>query len=153
LRIWIDAQLSPGLAPWIAERFRIETRAVRDFGLRQAKDDAIYGAAREAGVIVMTKDAHGGDITLGVGNSRCAALVKDRSGLLETARRALGARAGFGRGFGVGNRRCSARSISPICPAHIRQMMSGKSESPIRRSAMVRPAESKSAAQATRGEW
>ena len=57
MTIWIDAQLSPTLAPWITERFRIETRAVRDLGLRDAKDRVIYQAAREAGVIVMTKDA------------------------------------------------------------------------------------------------
>jgi predicted nuclease of predicted toxin-antitoxin system len=57
LTIWIDAQLSPDLAPWITERFQIEARAVRDLGLRHAKDHVIYRAAREAGVIVMTKDA------------------------------------------------------------------------------------------------
>jgi predicted nuclease of predicted toxin-antitoxin system len=57
LTIWIDAQLSPTLAAWITERFQIETRAVRDLGLRDAKDRVIYQAAREAGVIVMTKDA------------------------------------------------------------------------------------------------
>ena len=41
----------------MAERFRIETHAVRDFGLRQAKDRVIYQAAHTAGVVVMTKDA------------------------------------------------------------------------------------------------
>ncbi len=57
MTIWIDAQLSPDLAPWITERFRIEARAVRELGLRHAKDRVIHEAAREAGVIVMTKDA------------------------------------------------------------------------------------------------
>jgi len=55
--IWIDAQLSPDLSPWITEHFRIDARAARDLGLRDAKDVEIYLAAREADAIVMTKDA------------------------------------------------------------------------------------------------
>ena len=54
--IWIDAQLSPVLARWIRETFRIEAQAVRDLGLRNAKDPVIFKAAREAGVVVMSKD-------------------------------------------------------------------------------------------------
>ena len=57
MRIWIDAQLSPALAPWISEHFQIETQAIRDLGLRHAKDHVVFRAAREAGVIIMTKDA------------------------------------------------------------------------------------------------
>jgi predicted nuclease of predicted toxin-antitoxin system len=57
LTIWIDAQLSPDLAPWLMERFRIEARAIRDMHLRGAKDREIYEAARRAGAVVMTKDA------------------------------------------------------------------------------------------------
>ncbi len=56
VRIWIDAQLSPGLARWIRETFGIDARAVRDVGLRNAKDPVIFKAAREAGVVVMSKD-------------------------------------------------------------------------------------------------
>jgi predicted nuclease of predicted toxin-antitoxin system len=54
--IWIDAQLSPALASWIRETFRIEAQAVRDLGLRNAKDPIIFKAARKAGVVVMSKD-------------------------------------------------------------------------------------------------
>ena len=54
--IWVDAQLSPGLARWIRDTFDIDARAVRDLGLRNAKDPAIFKAAREARVIVMSKD-------------------------------------------------------------------------------------------------
>lgn len=54
--IWVDAQLSPGLARWIRDTFGIDARAVRDLGLRNAKDPAIFKAAREAAVIVMSKD-------------------------------------------------------------------------------------------------
>ncbi len=56
VRIWIDAQLSPGLARWIRETFGIDAQAVRDVGLRSAKDPAIFKAAREARVVVMSKD-------------------------------------------------------------------------------------------------
>jgi predicted nuclease of predicted toxin-antitoxin system len=55
--IWLDAQLSPGLAPWIQATFGIETLALRDLGLRDATDRAIFEAARTAGAIVMTKDS------------------------------------------------------------------------------------------------
>ena len=54
--IWIDAQLAPALARWIRETFGIEAQAVRDVGLRNAKDPVIFKAAREARVVVMSKD-------------------------------------------------------------------------------------------------
>jgi predicted nuclease of predicted toxin-antitoxin system len=57
LTIWIDAQLSPDLARWITEQFRVEAQAVRDVHLRDAKDREIFEAARRAGAVVMTKDA------------------------------------------------------------------------------------------------
>jgi predicted nuclease of predicted toxin-antitoxin system len=56
MRFWIDAQLSPQLAPWIAEHFDVEAMAVRDLGLRDATDQVIFDAARQAQAIVMTKD-------------------------------------------------------------------------------------------------
>lgn len=55
--LWVDAQLSPYLAPWIAENFGIEVQTLRDLGLRDARDREIYMAARNAGAIVMTKDS------------------------------------------------------------------------------------------------
>ena len=54
--LWIDAQLSPALARWIQETFQIEAYSIRDLGLREAKDLAIFNAAREDGVVVMSKD-------------------------------------------------------------------------------------------------
>lgn len=53
---WIDAQLSPQLAPWLAVRFGVTAQAVRDLGLRDATDRAIFDAARAAGAVVITKD-------------------------------------------------------------------------------------------------
>ena len=55
--LWIDAQLSPALAPWIAQHFGIEAYSVKWMGYRNATDSAIFQAAREASVAVVTKDA------------------------------------------------------------------------------------------------
>jgi len=57
MTIWVDAQLSPRLAAWIEDRFGIPTFAVRELGLRDAPDIGIFRAAREAGAVVLTKDA------------------------------------------------------------------------------------------------
>ena len=54
--LWIDAQLSPYLAPWLASEFNVEVKPVRELGLRDAGDRDIFLAAREAGTVVMTKD-------------------------------------------------------------------------------------------------
>ena len=56
MKLWLDAQLSPRLAHWLADRFRLEVTCVRDVGLRDAGDEEIYLAAREANAVVMTKD-------------------------------------------------------------------------------------------------
>ncbi len=55
--IWLDAQLSPALAPWIQANFEVEARALRDVGLRDSTDREIFRAAQVAGAIVMTKDS------------------------------------------------------------------------------------------------
>lgn len=55
--LWIDAQLSPALALWIPVHFAVEAVAVRDLGLRHAKDAEIFRAARGADAIVVTKDS------------------------------------------------------------------------------------------------
>lgn len=57
MTIWIDAQLSPALAPWIIQTFGIAAVALRDIGLRDATDRQIFLAAKEQSTIVMTKDA------------------------------------------------------------------------------------------------
>ena len=55
--IWLDAQLSPTLAPWIETTFSVSTVALRDIGLRDAMDEDIFRAAKVAGAVVMTKDS------------------------------------------------------------------------------------------------
>lgn len=53
---WIDAQLSPALAPWLGSAFDISALALRDLGLRDATDREIFLAARREGATVVTKD-------------------------------------------------------------------------------------------------
>lgn len=55
--IWLDAHLSPALAPWIHATFGLEALALRDVGLRDSTDREIFRAAQVAGAIVMTKDS------------------------------------------------------------------------------------------------
>ena len=55
--IWVDAQISPRIARWIAGSFPVDAYAVRDLGLRDAPDLQIFAAARRADAIVLTKDA------------------------------------------------------------------------------------------------
>ncbi|MBI5751448.1 MAG: DUF5615 family PIN-like protein [Hydrogenophilales bacterium] len=57
MKFWLDAQLPPSLAVWLAETFSVEAAALRDIGLRDASDQEIFYAARQAGAVVMTKDS------------------------------------------------------------------------------------------------
>ena len=57
MTIWIDAQLSPAIAEWIGINFSVTAVAVRDLGLRDATDRAIFFAARAASAILITKDS------------------------------------------------------------------------------------------------
>jgi len=54
--VWIDAQLSPTLASWLATEFGVEAFSARYLNLTRAGDRQIYAAAREANAVVMTKD-------------------------------------------------------------------------------------------------
>jgi len=55
--IWIDAQMSPVIAAWVAVNFPVKALAVRDVGLRDAEDREIFLEARKQSAIVMTKDS------------------------------------------------------------------------------------------------
>ncbi len=55
--LWLDAHLSPAVALWLRMRFDLEAIPVRDLGLREAEDEDIFAAAKQAGVVVMTKDS------------------------------------------------------------------------------------------------
>lgn len=56
MTFWIDAQLSPALAPWLHERFGVDAYSVKRLGYRDATDRAIFVAARAASAVVLTKD-------------------------------------------------------------------------------------------------
>lgn len=56
MTLWLDAQISPRLCPWIARRFAVEAVHVRDLTLREAEDSEIFDRARAAGVVLFTKD-------------------------------------------------------------------------------------------------
>ena len=57
MTVWIDAQLSPALALWLTDTFaEVEAFSVKFLGLRDAEDEEIFQAAREAEAVVMTKD-------------------------------------------------------------------------------------------------
>jgi predicted nuclease of predicted toxin-antitoxin system len=55
IRIWVDAQLPPGIADWISERFDVEARAVRTLFLKDSSDLALFGAALARDAIILTK--------------------------------------------------------------------------------------------------
>jgi predicted nuclease of predicted toxin-antitoxin system len=57
VKIWIDAQLPPTLAGWLTDTFAVEAFALRDLGLRDAKDIEIFAAAQIENAIIMTKDS------------------------------------------------------------------------------------------------
>lgn len=56
VKLWLDAHLSPALAPWIASQFQCEVWPVRDLGLREALDREIFERARDANAVLITKD-------------------------------------------------------------------------------------------------
>ena len=64
MNIWIDAQLSPRLARWLAVTFQVDCVHVRDLGLREAEDPQIFERARQPGLVVMTKDEDFVDLVL-----------------------------------------------------------------------------------------
>lgn len=56
MKIWVDAQLPPAIANWISQNFNVEAVAVRELNLREATDQEIFTAARNASAVVITKD-------------------------------------------------------------------------------------------------
>lgn len=67
MTVWLDAHLSPALAPWLESSFGLTAVAVRDLGLREALDPPIFAAAKAAGAAVLTKDADFADMVTRLG--------------------------------------------------------------------------------------
>ena len=57
MNVWVDAQLSPALAPWLSLVCpELEAFSLKRLGLRDASDLEIFQAARQAEALVITKD-------------------------------------------------------------------------------------------------
>jgi len=56
MKVWIDANLSPALAPWLTQQFGIEAVSAERLGLVKSADLEIFLKAREADVVILTKD-------------------------------------------------------------------------------------------------
>lgn len=54
--VWLDAQLSPALAPWLCEQFGVDASSLVRLGLRDATDPELFERARAAGAVLLTKD-------------------------------------------------------------------------------------------------
>ena len=67
MTFWLDAQLSPAMPAWIKQRFGIDTFHLAELGLRDAEDLAIFQAARQANVVLVTKDVDFEELVLRLG--------------------------------------------------------------------------------------
>ena len=56
LRVWVDAQLPPALARWLASDYGAQAAHVAELDLLTARDQTIFDRARAADVVVVTKD-------------------------------------------------------------------------------------------------
>ena len=56
MTLWIDAQLSPSLAPWVTASFGYDCFSAKYLNLRDAADTTIFWEARKANATVITKD-------------------------------------------------------------------------------------------------
>ena len=57
MKFWVDAQLPPLLAVWLSEQFHVEAFSLRELGLRDAADAAIFQAAQQQGIVIISKDS------------------------------------------------------------------------------------------------
>ena len=55
--LWLDAQLPPQTAAWLRDERRVDAKALRELGLRDAGDREIFDAAQANNVILLSKDA------------------------------------------------------------------------------------------------
>ena len=58
MKFWVDAQLPPQLAEWLAVEFQVEANSLRDLGLRDAADLDIFHQARQRGIVLISKDSN-----------------------------------------------------------------------------------------------
>jgi predicted nuclease of predicted toxin-antitoxin system len=65
--LWLDEQISPFLAPWIATECGVECVSVVDLPVDRASDHSIFIAARALGAIIVTKDSDFLDLVFRLG--------------------------------------------------------------------------------------
>ena len=68
MTIWIEANLSPAITPWISRTFNISTFALRYLGLRDAEYPEIFEAGKAQQIIFMTKDSDFVDLVERIGS-------------------------------------------------------------------------------------
>lgn len=56
MKFWVDAQLPPQLAPWLARAFHVDAANLDEVGLRHADDLAIFRRLSQPGDVLITKD-------------------------------------------------------------------------------------------------
>lgn len=57
MKFWVDAQLPPLLAEWLSQNHGVEAQSLRELGLRDATDEEIFRAARQAQAVMISKDS------------------------------------------------------------------------------------------------
>ncbi|MGB0563343.1 MAG: DUF5615 family PIN-like protein [Spirulinaceae cyanobacterium] len=68
MKVWLDAQLPPNLAPWLRTTFHLDAFALRELALRDAQDIAIFEAAKTQNAVIMTKDSDFIDLVCRLGS-------------------------------------------------------------------------------------
>lgn len=55
--VWLDAQVPPGLAPWLQETFGVTAMPVSEVRLSDAEDDHLFFSARQVANVLITKES------------------------------------------------------------------------------------------------
>lgn len=64
MMFWLNANLSPQFGAWLANEYKVDCKTVKALGLRDAKDPETFKRAKEAGVVLVTKDKYFVDLVL-----------------------------------------------------------------------------------------
>ena len=62
MTLWLDAHLSPLLAPWIESQAQCQCAPFRTLGLQRTPDRQVFLAARLANAVILSKDSDFPDI-------------------------------------------------------------------------------------------
>jgi len=62
VKLWLDAQLPPAIAPWIRSTFLVECEHIGGSPLSRAADAAIFSALRVPDSVIVSKDEDFADL-------------------------------------------------------------------------------------------